>query len=211
MRGYLARNANSLPEPYEEIAASLRRLAAEAELHYSDLESLEQRLTVLEEKMIGAARASRTEEQLLESRRELGQPLERQLGGPFARQARLNDDGVGPIFLHRGERGFELLIVADPNSADRRCGGRAAELDLLEERFGEGIGDIGESGHATGRRQHVADQLHTLASEFRGYARDPGDIATGARKARDEARTDRIPGLRHDDRVRGGRRNGSVG
>jgi hypothetical protein len=75
LRGYLARNASSLPEPYEEIAASLRKLAAEAELHYADLESLEQRLTVLEEKMIAAARASRTEEQLLESRRELDRQL----------------------------------------------------------------------------------------------------------------------------------------
>ena len=47
-----------LPAGYEEIAASLRKLAAEAEEHYADLEGLEQRLTVLEEKMIAAARAA---------------------------------------------------------------------------------------------------------------------------------------------------------
>ena len=40
-------NAAALPAGYEETAQSLRRLAAEAEQHYADLEGLEQRLTVL--------------------------------------------------------------------------------------------------------------------------------------------------------------------
>jgi hypothetical protein len=75
LRTYLAGNAAALPAGYEEIAASLRKLAAEAEQHYGDLESLEQRLTVLEEKMLAAARTLQTEEQLLAAR----QDLERQL------------------------------------------------------------------------------------------------------------------------------------
>jgi hypothetical protein len=75
MKAYLERNAASMPEGYEETAAALRKLAAEAEQHYEDLEGLEQRLTVLEEKMLAAARTRQSEEQLLESRRE----LERQL------------------------------------------------------------------------------------------------------------------------------------
>jgi len=75
LRAYLERNAAALPPEFAEIAASLRKLAAEAEQHYSDLEALEQRLTVLEEKMIAAARARQTDEALLESRQE----LERQL------------------------------------------------------------------------------------------------------------------------------------
>jgi hypothetical protein len=75
LRTYLAANAAALPAGYEEIAASLRKLAAEAEQHYGDLESLEQRLTVLEEKMLAAARTLQTEEQLLAAR----QDLERQL------------------------------------------------------------------------------------------------------------------------------------
>jgi small-conductance mechanosensitive channel len=71
LRAYLESNAAALREPYPEIAAISPRLAAEAEAHYQDLEGLEQRLTVLEEKMIAAARAQQSEDNLLESRREL--------------------------------------------------------------------------------------------------------------------------------------------
>ena len=75
LRVYIEGNAAALPEGYGEIAESLRRLAAEGEQHYADLEGLEQRLTVLEEKMIAVARSNQTEEQLLESRRELDRQL----------------------------------------------------------------------------------------------------------------------------------------
>ena len=47
---------------FEEIAAALERLAGEAETHIADLEALEQRLTVLEEKMIALARTRQSEE-----------------------------------------------------------------------------------------------------------------------------------------------------
>ncbi len=73
LRSYLERNAAAVP--YPEIAASLRKLAAEVEQHYSDLEDLERRLTVLEEMMIASARSSQAEEELLESRRELDRQL----------------------------------------------------------------------------------------------------------------------------------------
>lgn len=75
LRAYLESNAAALPEGYEDIAASLRRLAGEADQHYADLESLEQRLTVLEEKMIATARVRQSEEELLEARRELDRQL----------------------------------------------------------------------------------------------------------------------------------------
>jgi len=75
LRAYLAGNAAALPPGYEETAASLGRLAVEAEQHYTDLEGLEQRLTVLEEKMMAAARSRQTEEELLEARRELDRQL----------------------------------------------------------------------------------------------------------------------------------------
>ena len=75
LRAYLERNAAALPSEFAEIATSLRKLAGEAEQHYSDLEALEQRLTVLEEKMIAAARARQTDEALLESRQELDRQL----------------------------------------------------------------------------------------------------------------------------------------
>jgi hypothetical protein len=73
LRAYLERHAAAVP--FEDIAAALRRLAADVEQHYSDLEELERRLTVLEEKMIAIARASQTEEQALEARRELDRQL----------------------------------------------------------------------------------------------------------------------------------------
>ncbi len=75
LRAYLRNNAAAMPPEFGEIAAALERLAAGVEEHYLDLEGLEQRLTVLEEKMIASARARQSEDALLESRRE----LERQL------------------------------------------------------------------------------------------------------------------------------------
>jgi len=75
LRAYLEGNATALPAAYEPIAASLRKLAAEVERHYTDLEGLEQHLTVLEEKMIATARGQQTEEQALQSRRELDRQL----------------------------------------------------------------------------------------------------------------------------------------
>ena len=72
---YLEGNAAAMPPDYSETAAALRKLAAEVELHYTDLEALEQRLTVLEEKMIAAARLRQTEEELLQSRQELDRQL----------------------------------------------------------------------------------------------------------------------------------------
>jgi len=75
LRGYLQFNAAALPPEYQEIAAALNRLAGEVEQHYDDLEALEQRLTVLEEKMIAQARARQSEEQLLAARQELDRQL----------------------------------------------------------------------------------------------------------------------------------------
>ena len=71
LRAYLKSNAASLPADYSETAAALGRLADEVEQHYQDLEALEQRLTVLEEKMIAAARARQSDDALLAVRREL--------------------------------------------------------------------------------------------------------------------------------------------
>jgi hypothetical protein len=78
LRDYLARNAAVVRQagaPFAEIADALDRLAAEAEAHYADLEDLERRLTIQEEKMIATARASQTEQQLLDARRDLDAQL----------------------------------------------------------------------------------------------------------------------------------------
>jgi rubrerythrin len=72
---YLRSSAAALPAGYEEIAGALQRLAAEVDMHYADLEALEQHLTVLEEKTVAIARTRQSEERLLEARRELDREL----------------------------------------------------------------------------------------------------------------------------------------
>ena len=69
LRAYLERNRELVP--FADIRGALERLAANVDEHYQDLEDLEQRLTVLEEKMIAEARVAQTEEDLLQARREL--------------------------------------------------------------------------------------------------------------------------------------------
>jgi hypothetical protein len=75
LREYLESNAAAMPAGFDETAASLRRLAGEMETHYQDLEALEQRLTVLEEKMLATARSRQTDEDLLTARQELDRQL----------------------------------------------------------------------------------------------------------------------------------------
>jgi len=75
LRGYLRTNAAALPVEHGDIAAALDRLAGDVEHYYEDLETLEQRLTVLEEKLIAAVRARQSEDALLEARRELDRQL----------------------------------------------------------------------------------------------------------------------------------------
>ncbi len=71
---------------YAEIAAALEKLAGCAEEHYEDLESLEQRLTALEDKMLSIARAARTDEELFAARQELNQQLRPYRGKMTAEQ-----------------------------------------------------------------------------------------------------------------------------
>ena len=77
LRKYLSENSDAVraAEGYAEIANALARLADETEQHYADLEALEQRLTVLEEKMVAIARTRQSEEDLLAARREMDRQL----------------------------------------------------------------------------------------------------------------------------------------
>ena len=75
-----------MPAGYGEIAASLGTLAGDVERHYADLEDLERRLTVLEEKMMALARARQSEEESLEARRELDRQLRPYRGKMTAEQ-----------------------------------------------------------------------------------------------------------------------------
>jgi hypothetical protein len=86
LRGYLLGNATAMRAEHREVALALERLAGEMERYYEDLEGLEQRLTVLEEKLVAELRARRTEEQLLEARRELDRQLRRYRGKMTADQ-----------------------------------------------------------------------------------------------------------------------------
>jgi len=77
LRKYLSENAEAVRaiEGHQEIANALERLAEEADQHYADLEALEQRLTVLEEKMVAIARTRQSDEDLLATRREMDRQL----------------------------------------------------------------------------------------------------------------------------------------
>lgn len=90
LRDYLSGNSAKLrarQDPvYEEVAATLDRLASEAETHYEDLEDLERRLTALEDRIVAVARTRQSEEQLLEARRELDRQLRPYRGKMTAEQ-----------------------------------------------------------------------------------------------------------------------------
>ncbi|HKW97290.1 MAG TPA: hypothetical protein VJN43_06120 [Bryobacteraceae bacterium] len=79
LRAFLAANAEALRKTgnlgFGEIAASLDRLMGEMEQHHQNLEQLDHRLTVLEEKMIALARAMQSDEEMLSARMELGAEL----------------------------------------------------------------------------------------------------------------------------------------
>ena len=77
LEAYLASNAAQLRREasFEDIAAAIDRLAAEAPALFHDLEDLEHRLTALEDKMIALARSRQTEEDLVRARRELDSQL----------------------------------------------------------------------------------------------------------------------------------------
>ncbi|HTS25864.1 MAG TPA: hypothetical protein VMH81_08310 [Bryobacteraceae bacterium] len=98
LRTWLAQNAAALPPEYDEIARSLRKLSDEAEQHYADLEALEQRLTILEEKMVAAARVRQSEEELLAARQELDRQLRPYRGKMTAEQLNM----LEKQYLERG-------------------------------------------------------------------------------------------------------------
>ena len=72
LRAYLEGNATAVEPKHPEIAASLRGIAAG---DLNDLEAVEQRLTVLEEKMIAAARLAQSDDDILAARQDLDRYL----------------------------------------------------------------------------------------------------------------------------------------
>jgi prolyl-tRNA editing enzyme YbaK/EbsC (Cys-tRNA(Pro) deacylase) len=75
LASYLRGNASPLKQKesavFGEIAASLETLAASAGEYVLNLEELEQRLTVLEEKLVAAVRVTASEETMFQARREM--------------------------------------------------------------------------------------------------------------------------------------------
>jgi len=87
LRRYLAGNSAAVQDAgFQEIAATLEKLAGEAEQHLADLEPLEQRLTALEEKLIATLKSAQTDEQLFTARRELDAQLRPYRGKMSAEQ-----------------------------------------------------------------------------------------------------------------------------
>ena len=75
LRAYLRFNASALPPEFHEIRATLELLAAGVDRYRTDLETLEQRLTVLEEKMLALVRARHSDDEMLAARQELDRQL----------------------------------------------------------------------------------------------------------------------------------------
>jgi hypothetical protein len=88
IKNYLRANVAEIRKQvgFEEVAASMDRLAAEAEQMYGDLEDLERRLTSLEDKMVAIARTRQTEDQLLTARIDLDRELRPYRGKMTAEQ-----------------------------------------------------------------------------------------------------------------------------
>jgi hypothetical protein len=103
LHGYLVKSAADLRKAgYMEIAESVEGFAADAEVHYADLEQLEQRLTVLEEKLIAMVRSRQSEEDAFAARRELDLTLKPYRGKMTADQlAMLEKQYLDRVLLER--------------------------------------------------------------------------------------------------------------
>ncbi len=109
LASYFRRNADEIEarrvperyrEIYEETAKSLRSLAEAGELdNLGDFEAIEQRLTVLEERLIAAARQQLSEEQLLEARQDM----------------------EGRLAPYRGKMTAGQLALFEKQYLDRKC------------------------------------------------------------------------------------------
>jgi hypothetical protein len=75
LRRYIETSADTVrgvgSPDFLQVADSLDQIAAELPLLSADLEAVEQRLTLLEQKLIAIARSRQTEEDALQTRREL--------------------------------------------------------------------------------------------------------------------------------------------
>ena len=98
LKKYLDENAAAVGAAgFPELAATLGKLAGEAEQYLGDLEQLEQRLTALEEKLVATLRSRQTDEELFNARRDLDAQLRPYRGKMSAEQLAM----LGKQYLER--------------------------------------------------------------------------------------------------------------
>jgi hypothetical protein len=76
LRAYVQGNAQAYRNSGQtDIADALEVIAGDAETHFADIETLEQRLTALEDKILGRLRSELTDDEVFEARQELESQL----------------------------------------------------------------------------------------------------------------------------------------
>ena len=135
-----------------------------------------------------------------------------------ARRAEVEEDEhcVDTVAFHPFERRTHFR-----GGADRKCLNLQAEpfsrrdevlLAALQARFHAfGPGGVVKQPDALGARQHVPHELDSLGVELGIPGGGAGDIASGPVERSHQANLDRIIGMNHDDRHRGGRALGGEG
>ncbi len=104
LAGYIQQNAARLQElGYLHAVQSLQEILKELDTYYQDLESLEQRLTVMEEKLAAEVCSRQSEEELLAVRKDL-------------------ESALRP---HRSKMTAAQLVILEKNFTDRRLFERA--------------------------------------------------------------------------------------
>jgi len=105
LQSHLEQAARALRErggDYAGLAASIERILDDLDSHYQGLEELEQRLTVLEQKMVATVQASAGEEELFEARREMERHIRPYRGKMTAEQlAMLEKQYLERVLLDR--------------------------------------------------------------------------------------------------------------
>jgi len=90
LRSHLKKSLDAIrqrPEPpFQDVAAALDALSADAEKHLQNLEDLERRLTTLEEKLVAALRANQSDDELYAIRENLDRELKPYRGKMTAEQ-----------------------------------------------------------------------------------------------------------------------------
>jgi hypothetical protein len=120
LRQYIDRNLSTIRatgvEAFCPVVSSLEQIASSSDVEARDLESLEQRLSILEQKMIAIARVQQTEAEALKTRQELDSQLRPWRGRMTASQiAMLEAQFLDRAVLHAaGLPRLSLFYLKEP-------------------------------------------------------------------------------------------------